>query len=416
MRLTVRGRALGLLTCLLGVASGLISCERRPQSNQRAAASAARQVDLVAAEMRPMERTVVVTGALGAQERSVLSAKVSGRIEAINVDIGSRVAKGDVLAQIEPRDYELGLQQALAALAQARAALGLPLEGDSERVQLEEVNSVRHTRAVLQEATSNRERVQRLSTAGIASQSEVDTVEANYKVALSRHEVALEEARSRIAAVTQRRVEADLARKRLADAAIRAPFEGTVQSRPAGIGEYVASGAAIIELVKTDPLRLRLNVPERFAVHVRPGKQFRLSAELDTNCYTGTISRVSPALDEQSRVLLVEADVPARESLRPGLFARAELVIVPNDPGLAIPADCITTFAGLEKVVLAQNGKALEKVVSTGRRGTGWIEIVSGLSLGEQVVVKPEGLRTGSPIVVRPSARLPAAQARSSDS
>lgn len=401
MNVTAANRTLTRAMWLFGVAALLMSCGRQPSSQVSNRGVAAREVELAAAELRPMERIVSVTGALAAQERSVLSAKVSGRLETINVDIGTSVKKGDLLAQIERRDYELGLQEALAALAQARAALGLAAEGDSDTIQLEDVNSVRQARAVLQEATNNRERVQRLSTSGIASQSEVDTVEATYKVALSRHEVALEEARSRIATVAQRRAEAELARKQLADASIRAPFDGTVQSRPAGLGEFVATGAPIVELVKTNPLRLRLNVPERYAVLVHPGKQVRLLAEGDTNSYTATIARVSPALDEQSRVLLVEADVPAGDSLRPGLFARAELVVSANDPGLAVPSDCVTAFAGLEKVVLAQDGKAVERVVTTRRRGPEWIEIVSGLNPGDLVIVKPSGLRTGSPVVVR---------------
>jgi RND family efflux transporter MFP subunit len=174
-----------------------------------------------------------------------------------------------------------------------------------------------------------------------------------------------------------------------------------VQSRAAGIGEFVAAGTPIVEVVKTDPLRLRVSVPERFATQVRVGHPIRLlTGEGDTNRYEGRVSRLSPALEEQSRMLIVEADVPARQSLQPGLFARAELVLAEGEPGLAVPSDALTTFAGLEKVILAQDGKAEERVVTTGRRGRDWVEILSGLTPGEFVVMRPSGLRTGSPVAV----------------
>lgn len=392
--------AILILIPILVCAAGLVSCGN--QTDRRAAKSGPppREVELAPAAMRPMERTVTVTGVLAAQERSTLSAKVSGRLQQVNVDIGSIVAKGDILAEIEPRDYELGLQQAAAALAQARAALGLAPEAESDTIELEDISSVQQTRAVLQEATNNRERVQNLSKSGIASQSEVDTAEAAYKVALSRHQVAMEEARTRIANVAERRADLELARKRLADTAIRAPFDGTVQSRPAGIGQYITSGTPVVELVRSDPLRLRLSVPERFSTQVRVGQPIRLLMDGPTNWFAGQVARLSPALDEQSRMLIVEADVPARESLRPGLFARAELVLSEDEPGLSVPLNALTTFAGLEKIILMHEGKAVERVVTTGRRGQDWVEIVAGLAPGDLVVLNPSGLRTGSPLTV----------------
>lgn len=348
-----------------------------------------------------MEKVVVLTGTLGAQERSILSAKVSGHLEKMLVDVGSSVAEGDLLAQIEPRDYELRVQQAEAALAQARAAVGLGADQATRGLKLEDLNTVREARALLDEAGKNRQRVQSLSKAGIAPQSEVDAVEATYKVAVSRHQVALEDARSRLAAISQRDAEFDLARKQLADTSIRAPFKGIVQTRPGAIGQFVAAGTPIIELVQTDPLRLRLGVPERFATQVRAGQEVRLiMSENDTNRLVGTLSRLSPALDEESRTLPVEADIPVHPALRPGLFARAELVLTRDQAGIAVPINGVLTFAGIEKVVVESGGKALEKVVTTGRRGPDWIEILAGLQPGDRIVSNPAGLKTGNPLVV----------------
>lgn len=379
----------------LGLA-GLVSCGQPDRAKPAdPAAMPARSVSVARAQTRAIARTIGATGSLAAQEQATLSAKVAGRLERLEVDIGSELRQGDLVAQIEPRDYELGLQEAAAALAQARAALGLPIAGDDDRIELEQVTAVRQARAVLEEAAKNRERVQRLSGSGIASQSEVDTVEATYTVAAARYDSALEEARGRMATVAQRRAEFDLARKRLADASVRAPFDGAVQARPATIGEYVAVGVPIVRLVKTARLRLQLDVPERECTRVRAGQVVQLHVEGDSRLYTGQIARLSPALDEQTRTLRVEADVPRQGSLRPGLFARAQIVVAEADSALTVPEKAVITFAGLEKVVVVEDGRAVEKVVSTGHRGPDWVEIVSGLSAGETVVLNPGGLRTG---------------------
>jgi RND family efflux transporter MFP subunit len=360
----------------------------------------AQPVKIARVQLQPMTREITVTGTLAAQEKSTLSAKVAGRLQYLPVDLGSLVHRGDVLAQVEPTDYELGLQQAAAALSQARTAVGLRPEGEDDRIEIELMSAVKQAKAVLDEAVQNRVRVKSLSQSGIASHSELDTAEAAYQVSLSRFDSALEEARTRVAAVAQKRAEYELARKKLADASVRAPFDGAVQSRPGHLGEYVAPGSPIVELVKIDPLRLRLHVPERESTLVCTGQLVRLYVEGDTNLYTGRIARLSPALDELSRMLLVEADVPARGSLRPGLFARAKLSVAEHQEGLSVPANALITFAGIEKVVVVEAGRALEKPVVTGRRGPEWVEIISGISAGAQVILDPGGLRTGQPVSI----------------
>ena len=374
----------------------LVSCGKGDPSKAAGKAEMAeRPVRVARAEVRAMPRMIHVNGSLAAQEQSTLSAKVTGRLERLSVDIGSVLRQGELVAQIEPRDYDLGLQQAAAALAQSRAALGLPLEGDDDRIELERVTAVKQAKAVLEEAGKNRDRVKRLSVSGIASQSEVDTVESAHTVALARYEAAIEDGRGRMATVAQRRAELELARKRLADASVRAPFDGTVQARPASVGEYVAAGTPIVQLVKTDPLRLRLEVPERECILVRTGQVVLLLVEGDTNTYRGELARLSPALDDQTRMLRVEADVPREGSLRPGLFARARIIVTEREQALTVPLEALTTFAGLEKVVGVREGKAVEQVIATGRRGPDWVEVLSGLEAGEAVVLSPGSLRTG---------------------
>jgi multidrug efflux pump subunit AcrA (membrane-fusion protein) len=104
-------------------------------------------------------------------------------------------------------------------------------------------------------------------------------------------------------------------------------------------------------------------------------------------------------------MLPVEADVPNPGTLRAGLFARAQIIVNQSEQALSVPSSAIITFAGIEKVVILQDGKAVEKTVSTGRRGEDWIEITAGLKAGETVVLDPAGIRTGQPLTLDAKAR-----------
>ena len=403
MEMSPRSIRVVALTALLAMVS---ACSKSDAPKSVATPNKARTVRVALAESRPMERVVTVTGVLLADEAATLSVKIGGRLKTLSVDIGSLVKRGDVIAQVEPRDYELRLQQASAALSQARATVGLPLEGTDDQFDPQKTSAVKEAKAVLNEAARNRDRVLKLSEQGVLSSSELDTVEAAHTVALNRYEAAGEEARTRQAVLAQRRAEFDLAKQQLTDTSLRSPFDGAIQSRLANVGEFLPAGSPVVKLVKTDPLRLRLEVSERDAASVQLNQRVRLTAEGNTNIYTGTLTRVSPAIDEQTRMLLVEADVRNDGSLRPGLFSRAKIVTHDNEEGIAVPEQTLIVFAGIEKVVVVQEGKALEKIVSTGRRGPGWIEIVTGLKASELVVIEPGNLRTGEPVVTGDPAPL----------
>jgi RND family efflux transporter MFP subunit len=358
-----------------------------------------------------MERVVQVTGSLVAPDRSTLSVKVAGRLRDLPVDLGSVVRQGEIIAQVEPRDYELRLQQATAALAQSRAALGLPLEGTNDVVDIAETSLVRQARALLEEAARTRDRVLSLARDRIASHAEWDAAEASFNVASNRFDAALDEARVRQAMLAQRRAELLLAQQQLADTTLRAPFNGAVEARVASIGDYLTSGAPVITLVRTDPLRLRLEVPEREAFGLRTGLPVRFQVEGDTNDHTARLVRLSPALHMQSRMLLVEADVPGSQ-LRPGAFVRAQIIVSAEEAGLAVPIRALVVFAGIEKVITVQADQAKEITVITGRRGPDWVEVVSGLSAGDRVVLDPGNLRTGEAVTLaQPAVSVPSSEA-----
>jgi multidrug efflux pump subunit AcrA (membrane-fusion protein) len=114
---------------------------------------------------------------------------------------------------------------------------------------------------------------------------------------------------------------------------------------------------------------------------------------------------MAPAIRASDRMLAVEADIPNPGSLRAGLFARAEIVLDAGEPAVCVPERALTSFAGLDKVVVRRDGKAEERTVAIGRRADGWVEILSGLKAEESVVLDPAGLRTGQPLTLDAKAR-----------
>jgi RND family efflux transporter MFP subunit len=384
---------------LLVIAVGLLSCKSDYPASGKAANSDGkgqpRQVRTIKVAEMPIGQTVTVNGTLAAYDRTTVGTKVPGRLQTISIDLGTVVHKGQAIAQVEQQDYKLRVQQAEAGLAQARARLGLSPDGSNDRVTAEETGTVRQAKAVLEDAKLKRDRAAKLIQQGIIPRAEFDTVDSEYKVALSRYQDGLEEIRNRQGLLAQRRSELDFAKQQLADTIVYAPMEGVVQEKKASVGEYLAAGAPVVDIVRIDPLRLRVEIPEREAHSVRTGQSVRVTVEGDAESYLGYIKRLSPTISEQSRALAVEADVRNNGRLRPGAFVRAEIVTDQTSTAVTVPPGAVVTFAGIDKVIMIENGKAVEKTITTGRRGPDWIEIKAGVNIGQSVILDPGNLQAG---------------------
>jgi RND family efflux transporter MFP subunit len=344
------------------------------------------------------EQTVSATGSLLADEEAQISLKVAGRIQSFQVDIGSCVKQGMVLASVEPQDLELRVQQAEAALEQAEARLGIAPGGEIKNLNPEQTATARQAKAVLEETRLKRDRTQELGQEGIVSKAELDTALASYGVAEAQYQQAIEEVLNRRAIVVQRRSEVAIARQELQDALVRAPFNGCVQQKIANVGEYLNEGAPVLSLVRMDPLRLRLQVAERDAGTVRTGQPLRFVVEGDPTRHPATVKRISPAITPEGRMVVVEAEVPYQAGLRPGSFARAEIIIKGQDAALAVPERTLTSFAGIDKVLVVDGGKVVERQVELGRRQDGMVEIRSGLTREALVISAPRGISVGQPV------------------
>ena len=399
MERNLRSAALfsSLLTCL-----AFAAC-----SNEGAKGAASRtaleskKVSVAYVKELPVEETVDATGSFVAQDRAVLSAKVPGRIESILVDMGTQVKEGDILARIEKRDYELRRLQAEAALAQARARLGLALTGEEDKAEPEKTSIVKEARAILAEATKNRDRIVRLRTEGVLPDADVETAESAFQVAVNRHDESIHEAKNRIATLKQRQAEVALAEQQLLDTEIRAPFPGIIEQRQTSPGEFLNVGAPLITVVRVDPIRARLQVSEKNASRVRVGQNARIRVEGTEKELFAAITRVSPVISAGSLVLQVEADVPnAYGVLKAGSFVRADIVVNEKASGLFVPKSAVITFAGMQKIFLVREGKAVETEVSLGRKQGKLVEALGQVEAGQMIVAEPGNLRNGQPVEV----------------
>jgi len=398
------------------------SCERSaraPVSQPGAQAGAQlesqnpREVRTALAVLERWERSVAATGELAAYESVVIATKVPGRLRELFVDRGSRVKQGERIGEIESRDYELRVSQSEAALAAARALLGLSAQPSAEPFALEETAVFRRAVAELEETRLRRDRAVALAREGVDSQAQLDTVEAELRAAESRLQEASELVESRRATLAQRAAELEIARAQLAETKLDAPFDGVVVERRAARGAYLATGDALAELVRVDPLRLALVVPEREASALRVGQTVRVELEGVAGELEGVLARLSPTLGANNRTLTVEAELANPDAaLRPGAFARARIVIEPDAQALSVPEEALVEFAGIDKVYVVgdddgaaaegsvppQRSVAIEKRVTVGRRARGRAEILSGLEAGALVVLDPGNLQSGDPV------------------
>jgi RND family efflux transporter MFP subunit len=362
---------------------------------------APRAVRVAVTEEGTLPRTVVVTGTLAADVEVVAGFKVAGRVTEIPVDLGTPVRRGQTLARLDPTDYRLRVEQAEAALRQVRAGLGLPPDGTDDKVDPGRTALVREAEAVLAEARQNRTRMETLWVKEYIARAEYDASLAKLLVAEGRYQAAVEEIRNRAEILAERRSGLELAKQQLADTVLLAPIDGAVRERKASAGEYLAAGAPVVGLVKIHPLRLRVAVPERDAPAVRVGQDVKVRLEGDPVEHTGRVVRLSPAIQEQNRTLAVEAEVANPGGrLRPGAFARAEIVVQADRPVVLLPVSAVVSFAGIEKVFGVKDGRSVERKIRTGRRSGDRVEVLEGLAAGETVVVEPGNLVGGTPVTV----------------
>jgi RND family efflux transporter MFP subunit len=288
-----------------------------------------------------------VIGTVRSRTRVVVEAKVSGRIELLPVSLGQRVKAGDLLVQLDVREIQARLDQSVALRRQAARDL---------------------------------ERFANLLRQEAVTQAEYDAVEARLRVA----DAGVVEAETM-----------------LSYARVVAPADLVVARKLAEVGDLATPGRPLLELEDPTTLRLEADVPEALIDRIQPGARLPVTTAVAGEALTGTVVEVAPSADAASRTFRVKLDLPSAAGLRPGQFGR---VAVPLDaaPSLRVPIAAVVTRGQMEMVFVLTNQVAQLRLVKTGRRFGESVELLSGVSAGEQVVVENSaGLCDGQPLVTR---------------
>ncbi len=399
--------ALAMACALAALSFGLLAC-RGSQANTRPgdavattppAPPATVTVSTAPAIQRELPRFFEATGTLAADEQTDVAPQVAGRIVAVGVDLGSYVQRGAVLVRLDDGDARLRLQQAQAQLAQAQASA----RQAEERIALragqpfnpERVAEVAAARAALDLAERQLQRYERLAESGDVSRAAYDQQRAQRDQLREQYNAALAQARQGYAGVQTARAAAaaaaaqvEQAQKAIRDAVVVAPLSGYVAERPVAVGEFVSTQSKVATIVRTNPMRMQIDIPEQAIANVRAGQSVSLSVSAyPQQAFSGRIARISPNITPASRTLTVEAEVENGNGLlRPGQFATVRILLAESQPAILVPARAVRTDAsGTARIFVVKDGRVEERLVQTGQAEGELIEIRSGLAANELV-------------------------------
>lgn len=378
------------------------ACGRADATATRAAAEAAAvSVTTLTAAEQPITRFIRVSGTLTAQEEAEVAAEIAGRVVATPVERGSRVDVNADLIRIAAAEAEAQAREAQANAAQIEARLGI---ANGVAFEVNKVPEVANAHATHVLARTDFERARMLHDRQLMSQAEFDQKSAQMDSAERQFDVAKNSAEQQYQALLGARARVTMAQKALADTVVRAPFSGVVGERFVSVGDYVTRGAKVASIMRIDPLRVELTVPEQYVSVVAAGRD--VTFEVDAypgESFTGQVRYVSPSVKAETRALTIEAVVPNGSSrLKPGFFATARIEQASKLPGILVPAAAVRTIAGTARVFVIAGDRAEERVVMTGQAVGDQVEITGGLKPGERVAAGGiEKLVDGVRVVVR---------------
>lgn len=356
------------------------------------------EVTTAAAIKRDLPRFFEATGSLAGDQQTDVAPQTAGKVVAVGVDIGSQVRRGQMLVRLDDAELKLRVDQAVAQVEQAKAAVRQAEEKiglrPGQAFDPNRVAEVAAARVTLELAEKNLVRAEKLIESGDVSRSFYDEQRARRDQLKEQYEVALAQARQNFAAVDVARTnvanaqaQLALARKNLSYAVIPAPIDGYVSERTADLGEYVSPQQKVVTIVRTNPLRIRIDIPEQSIPEVRQGQSVSIttSAWPDRN-FSGRVARIAPNVSATSRTMTVEAEIENSSGvLKPGQFATVRILQERADPAVLVPARAVVTDAGVSRVYVIKNGHAEQRLVQTGQTEGDLIEIRSGIAADDLV-------------------------------
>jgi RND family efflux transporter MFP subunit len=362
-------------------------CARSKVEPEGGREPAARPMKTEAVRQEALHRTVEVVGTLAAEAEVTISSQAEGIVRRVLADLGDPVKSGQPLVEIDSEKLQYTLEEQKAARTRA-----LTKYGGSESGQLppvEETADVRKAAAELAQAKQGHERAVELHKRTLISQQTLDDADTTLRLKVASYDAALQNARNLRADVDASGATLKLADRQLRDASIRAPFDGYVQKRMVSVGELVKDQMPVMTVVRVDPLKLLAEIPERMAPWVRVGQ----SLDLQVDAYPGTpfaatVSRISPAVNTQTRTFAFEALAPNHDArLKPGTFARVHLETALVEQVLTIPYAAMQYRYGVYRAFTVDGDRLTVHELKTGDRVGDRMEILDGVKLGDIVAL-----------------------------
>ncbi len=404
-----RGRKIlvcAFLSALLSACGG--STNVRVKTNSNTDPSPAIAVTVGKSESRDIAATIEATGSLIASETSDVAPKVAGKVSNISVNVGQFVVAGTVIAKIDDRDAHLqlataqaGVAQAEAGVRQAEAKLGLLGGGKFNASTVPEVSAAnanyQQALAELKSAEANEVRYRQLTETGDVAMATYETYRTARDTARAKANAANEQLAATIntakqsnqaiasaqANVEAARTQVAEAQKAIADTVVYAPFAGFVSNRPTAVGEFVSSSSIIATILRTNPIKAQIQVPESDVPNVIVGHG--ISLEVDAykdRKFAGTVTAINPGLDTTSRAATVEALIENGDNaLRAGMFATAQITREGGGKGVYVPKAAVAAdpTTNSYRVFVIQDGVAHLRVVQLGTEEGDSQQIITGV-------------------------------------
>jgi multidrug resistance efflux pump len=380
------------------------------------------------AESRQVPSVIQATGSLVADETSDIAPKAAGKVVNVSVNVGQFVGQGAVIAKIDDNDARnrlaearASVTQAIAGVRQAEARLGLSPNGSFNASTIPEVRAaganieqlqaeLRQAEVNLRQAEINEQRYRELvqtgdvamityeqyRTARDAARSARDTAAARVNSGRQLLEAALNTARQNNQAIKAAEANVEAARTQVAtaeqavaDTVVRAPFSGFISARAVAPGEYATSATPVATLVRTNPIKVQIQVAESEVPYIGLGRGVTIQVDAyKDRSFGGVVTAVNPSIDPSSRSAIIEAQIENGDNaLRSGMFATVKITRDGGSLGVFVPKEAVLNDQATQsqRVFVIVEGIAKLRTVQIGTEESGMIQILNGVAAEETV-------------------------------
>ena len=341
-------------------------------------------------------RHVQAVGSLFPLEESALSSEVEGPVAEVLADVGDSVKEGQPLIVLEKQELQFEVDRQQGLVRQVRAQLGIG-PNDPPPTDPRKLASVQKADADRFDAQRKYERAQSMFKDKLISQEQYDDALSRFQSTQASYDLAVQEIARLQALLISNEATERLAEKKLSDATIQAPYPGSVKSRDVHPGEYLTVKSPVMVLVRTDRLRARLAVPERWAGWIHEGTLIDLHVDaFPGETFQGKITRINPSVAQDSRTFEVEAMIEnSAGRLKPGFFVQASMPSQKEEKAIFVPDAAVNYRYGVYKVFIVNDGRVNERQIRPagqtedehGRR----FEVAEGLKSGDRVATAVSG-------------------------